>query len=145
MTVHDEADTLRAAAVNAIVARAGLMQKADQRRAAMQGNPFAGMKLLDMAKASLERAGISCSGLDQRKIVAMAFTQSTSDFPVLLENAMHKVLQTGYAVAAKSYLRAFQRAGLPLRFCLVYTEAPRLFMIPEQLLDRMAALHPARP
>lgn len=105
VTVHDEADTLRAAAVNAIVARAGLMQKADQRRAAMQGNPFAGMKLLDMAKASLERAGISCSGLDQRKIVAMAFTQSTSDFPVLLENAMHKVLQTGYAVAADTWKR----------------------------------------
>ncbi len=105
VTVQDEADTLRAAAVNAIIVRAGLMQDADKRRAAMQGNPFAGMKLLDLAKASLERSGVSCAGLDQRKIVAMAFTQSTSDFPILLENTMHKVLQTGYTVAADTWKR----------------------------------------
>ena len=105
VTVHDEADTLRAAATNSIIARAGLMKDAAKRREAMQGNPFVGMKLLDMARASLERAGISTSGMDQRKIVATAFTQSTSDFPILLENVMHKVLQDGYATAADTWKR----------------------------------------
>ena len=35
--------------------------------------------------------------------------------------------------------------GKPLRFCLVWTEAPKLMPIPDTLLDRMAALRPARP
>lgn len=35
--------------------------------------------------------------------------------------------------------------GKPARFCLVYTEGPKLLMIPDQLLDRMAALRSARP
>jgi ATP-dependent protease ClpP protease subunit len=105
VTVQDETDNLRAAAVNAIVARSGLMQDASKRRAAMQGNPFVGMKLLDMAKASLERAGVSCAGMDQRKIVATAFTQGTSDFPILLENTMHRVLQDGYTNAADTWKR----------------------------------------
>ena len=30
--------------------------------------------------------------------------------------------------------------GVPVRVCLLYTEAPRLFMLPDALLDRMAAL-----
>lgn len=105
VTVQDETDNLRAAAVNAIIARSGLMQDATKRRAAMQGNPFVSMKLLDMAKASLERAGVSCSGMDQRKIVATAFTQGTSDFPILLENTMHRVLQDGYTNAADTWKR----------------------------------------
>ncbi len=35
--------------------------------------------------------------------------------------------------------------GKPLRFCLVWTEGPKLMEIPEALLDRMAALRQARP
>ncbi|WP_421692901.1 double-strand break repair helicase AddA [Aestuariivirga sp.] len=35
--------------------------------------------------------------------------------------------------------------GKPLRFCLIFTEAPRLLMIPDALLDRMAALRLSRP
>jgi ATP-dependent helicase/nuclease subunit A len=35
--------------------------------------------------------------------------------------------------------------GKPLRFCLVWTQAPKLMPIPDALLDRMAALRPARP
>ena len=33
----------------------------------------------------------------------------------------------------------------PLRFCLVWTEAPKLMSIPDDLLDRMAALRQPRP
>lgn len=39
------------------------------------------------------------------EIVAAAFTQSTSDFPILLENTMHKALQSAYAVAALTWQR----------------------------------------
>ncbi len=35
--------------------------------------------------------------------------------------------------------------GKPMRFCIVWTEAPRVMAIPDPLLDRMAALRQPRP
>jgi hypothetical protein len=43
--------------------------------------------------------------MDQMEIVAASFTQGTSDFPVLLENTMHKTLQNAYARAALTWNR----------------------------------------
>jgi len=99
-TVRDETETFRAAAANSILARAGVGEvKADA------ANPYRGYKLLDLARASLERANIKTAGMSQLEIVAAAFTQSTSDFPVLLENTMHKALQMAYAKAALTWKR----------------------------------------
>ena len=103
-TVADETDKQRAAAVSALLVRAGVEQDATV-KASMTGNPFRGSKLLDLAKASLERAGIKSAGMGQMEIVSAAFTQGTSDFPVLLENAMHKSLQSSYARAALTWNR----------------------------------------
>ena len=100
VVVEDERDVKRAAAVDAILARAGVAGvKADR------NNPYRGYKLLDVARDSLEATGTSTKGMDQMKIVAAAFTQGTSDFPVLLEEAMHKTLQTAYARAANTWSR----------------------------------------
>ncbi|MCA3555958.1 double-strand break repair helicase AddA [Aestuariivirga sp.] len=43
-----------------------------------------------------------------------------------------------YLVQLAIYRAALRRAapGLPLRFCLLYTEAPRLIMVPDALLDQ---------
>lgn len=98
--VEDERDVKRAAAVDAILARAGVPGvKADR------NNPYRGLKLLDIARESLELAGTSTKGMDQLKIVGSAFTQSTSDFPVLLEEAMHKTLESAYAAASDTWSR----------------------------------------
>ncbi|MFP3979162.1 ClpP-like prohead protease/major capsid protein fusion protein [Marinobacter sp. KMM 10035] len=98
--VEDERDVKRAAAVEAIMARAGVVGvKADR------NNPYRGHKLLDIAKDSLEASGSNTRGLDQMKIVANAFTQGTSDFPVILEEAMHKTLQAAYASASDTWSR----------------------------------------
>lgn len=103
-TIADEDDKRRDAIVAALMVRAGT--EADSNvRASMSSNPFRGHKLLDIARASLQRAGIKTDGMGQREIVAAAFTQSTSDFPVLLENTMHKSLQTAYARAALTWNR----------------------------------------
>jgi hypothetical protein len=65
---------------------------------------FRGFSLLDIAREALERAGQKTRGLDKMALVAQAFTfrgmgaQTTSDFAVLFENIMHKVLQAAYAV-----------------------------------------------
>ena len=98
-TVEDEADKFRAAAAQAILARAGVAgEKIDH------ANPLRGCSMVDIAKASLRRAGKSDEGLSM-DVVASAFTQSGSDFPILLENAMHKTLQAAYATAALTWNR----------------------------------------
>ena len=103
-TVEDESDKVKAAATNALMVRAGVTKDAAV-LASMSANPFRGHTLLDMARASLARAGIRTDGMDKMQIVAAAFTQGTSDFPVLLENTMHKTLQAAYARAALTWSR----------------------------------------
>lgn len=100
----DEKDKFIDAGVNAIMARAG--------QAKMDGsNEFRGMRLTEMAKLCLDRAGMEYRGLSELEMVKRAFnmeraiTQSTSDFPILLENAMHKTLEQAYARAADTWRR----------------------------------------
>ena len=103
-TVSDEGDKRKDAVVASILARAGVAQDAAA-RAALSSNPYRGDRLLDTARASLQRAGVSVSGMTPMDVVAAAFTQGTRDFPVLLENAMHKTLQAAYATAALTWNR----------------------------------------
>lgn len=103
-TVTDETDKQREAVVSAMLARAGVAQDA-KARSALASNPFRGHKLLDVARASLARIGRSTDGMTQMDIVAAAFTQGGSDFPVLLENTMHKALLAAYATAALTWNR----------------------------------------
>ena len=99
--VADEADKFRAAATQAILVRAGV----EKAPADIRANPVRGAKMVDIARMCLERAGIKTQGMSQMEVVASAFTQSTSDFPILLENTMHKSLQAGYATAALTWSR----------------------------------------
>lgn len=103
-TVADEADKQRGAAVQALLVRAAV-DTTTQGRAAMSANPYRGATLLDLARASLARAGVKTDGMDKMGIVAAAFTQGTSDFPILLENTMHKALQAAYATASLTWAR----------------------------------------
>ncbi len=97
-TTVDERDKFIIAGVNAIRGRAGV-DKMDA------GNEFRGMRMTEIAKLCLEKAGVNARGLDEREMVKRAFTTSGSDFPVLLENAMHKTLQQAYAVAPDTWSR----------------------------------------
>lgn len=103
VTLEDETDKFRVAATSALVVRAGF--GSSEQRQAVRANPYRGHKLLDLARQCLARAGIKTDGMSQMEIVAAAFTQSTSDFPVLLENTMHKVLQEAYGKAALTWNR----------------------------------------
>ena len=103
-TVEDEADKHKAAATAAIMVRAGVTRDAAV-LASMGANPYRAHTLLDLARASLARANVKTDGMDKMQIVAAAFTQGTSDFPVLLESAMHKTLQAAYASAALTWNR----------------------------------------
>lgn len=102
-TVEDETDKRRDSIVASLLVRAGV---ADQRtREAARASQHRGAKLLDLARASLDRAGVKYGHMDQMQIVAAAFTQGTGDFPILLENAMHKALQSAYATAPDTWSR----------------------------------------
>lgn len=111
-TVQDERDTRVAAAAQVIMARAMVKAANGQVIAIERGNPFAGMSLLDMARASLARAGINTAGMDKMQVVGSAFTQGTGDFPILLENAMHKTLQAAYALAPDTWSRFCRRGSV---------------------------------
>ena len=102
-TVEDETDKQRASITASLLVRAGVADQAT--RQAARASAHRGAKLLDLAKASLTRAGIKHGHMDQMQIVAAAFTQGTSDFPILLENAMHKALQMAYATAPDTWSR----------------------------------------
>ena len=102
--LESESEKFVAAASNAIMARAASRDgktavKADA------SNPYRGDKLLDLARRCLARIGVKTDGLSQMQIVAQAFTQTTSDFPVLLENVMHKTLLQAYATAPDTWSR----------------------------------------
>jgi hypothetical protein len=94
----DEKDKFILQGVNAICARGGV-EKMDA------GNEMRGMRLTEIAKLCLDRSNIISRGIDEREMVRRAFTSSTSDFPVLLESAMHKTLLAAYGTAPDTWSR----------------------------------------
>jgi len=84
--------------VEALLAKAGM-------GTVSSSNPLRGYRLDLLARRALEVSGVQANGMDSMQIVGAAFTQTTSDFPTLLENAMHKVLQNAYATQADTWTR----------------------------------------
>lgn len=74
---------------------------------------FRGVTMVQLAAEALTNAGIKCNSRDPMQIVGQAFTarnsggvfQGIGDFPLLLENAMHKVLQAAYLVTPDTWSR----------------------------------------
>jgi len=103
-TIEDETDKRHAAIADALMVAGGVASA--EVRASINQNPYRGAALLDIARASLNRAGVSLGGLDSMEIAVLAFGgQSNNDFPILLENAMHKTLQQAYATASDTWRR----------------------------------------
>lgn len=105
--VRDQADKYVEGASAALLARAGL-EKHDYT------NPFRAYSLLDFAKASLEHSGVDLTGKDRLGVAraalsmrpsASGFGMGTSDFPLLLENVMHKTLLQAYNTTPDTWSR----------------------------------------
>lgn len=99
---RDERDTRVERATAAIMARAGILEgkEADEAR---QGNPYRFHKLYDFAREAAERSGMKTFGADPLHVVRGAITQGTSDFPVILENTMHKSLLAAFNAASDTW------------------------------------------
>lgn len=93
----DSRDKFKAGAVSALMARAGLA-KADPT------NEFRRFGLKDLSAECLRRAGENpLSFSTDLAMVKAAITNSSSDFPVLLENVLNKTLLEAYSVASDTW------------------------------------------
>ncbi len=73
---------------------------------------FRGMKLLDLARDSVERAGHRTRGMTGHEIAIKAL-QSTSDFPGIMEGTVTRTLRLGYQAAERTFTPWARQATLP--------------------------------
>lgn len=104
----EDSEKQRAAAEHWLLARGN--EKIDGKAIDTAGNPFRGSKLLDLARSCLERAGVDVRGLMPMELVQRAITHSTSDFPIILQNVMHKTLLSAYEAIPDAW-RSFCAVG----------------------------------
>lgn len=67
---------------------------------------YRGMSLIDMARSSLEAANINTRGMDRFQVAKLSLRagyNSTSDFPLILENTVGKSLQKAYTEAPRTW------------------------------------------
>jgi hypothetical protein len=77
---------------------------------ALDGGEFRGLSVLELARRSLERQGVSTRGMDRMRMIGQAFIhrsayQTTSDFANILENVLGKVLLGAYATQENTWER----------------------------------------
>jgi hypothetical protein len=100
-----------------------------------EARQYRGMGLIDMARESLELGGKNTRGMSKDEIAREALAaQTTSDFPNILANVMHKTLRRGYEAAPRTFL-AFSRRGTASDFKSMSRvqrgEAPALLKVNE--------------
>lgn len=114
----DHRDKFIEGATNWILVKAGVAplieQAAKARGETLRIDPgeFRGVRNVDLAREALSNMGINCSSRDPEQIVREAMTarsaiitQTTGDFPILFENAIHRTLQAAYAVTPDTWSR----------------------------------------
>lgn len=102
-------EKFQTAAVASIIQRSGkasLIKKSGGD--VVNAGEFRGYTLVDLARHQLEVLGQKTHGMGRESIVKAALAsvhQGTSDFAVLLENTMHKILQAAYTVTPDTWSR----------------------------------------
>lgn len=110
---EDQADKHRAAALQVILARANARDESGRAVATDGANPLRGYSLSEIAEHRVKAAGLNTSHMTKREIVAAAMSSrvmaaaghTTSDFPILLENALNKLLLAAYRGAPTTWQR----------------------------------------
>jgi HK97 family phage prohead protease len=76
---------------------------------ALDPGEFRGLSFVELARQALERNGVRTAGMDKMTMIGKALTMrssgyaTTGDFPVLLENTLHKVLLSSYGMTADTW------------------------------------------
>lgn len=96
VTVEDERDKQRTAMRAALEIRAQLAKNDT-------ANPWRGYSLTEMARACLVNAGVRDLPGDKMSLIAVAFTHTSSDFPLILANVANKAMMKGYDEADETF------------------------------------------
>jgi ATP-dependent Clp endopeptidase proteolytic subunit ClpP len=97
----DARDKYRLGASAMLRARAGLHEQGQ--RIDLSGNQYRGYSLTELARASLEQAGVRTGHMSKMELVAAAFTHTSSDFGNLLADVAQKSLLKGYEEAEETF------------------------------------------
>ncbi|MBA4756284.1 MAG: Clp protease ClpP [Sphingobium sp.] len=114
----DQREKFIEGATNWILVKAGVAPMIEQAAAArgetlrIDPGEFRGVRNVDLAREALSNMGVNIASRDPDAIVREAMTargavitQTTSDFPVLFENAIHRTLQAAYAITPDTWSR----------------------------------------
>lgn len=109
----EQVDKVRSAMEEAITHRVNPSSKLDA------GREFRGMSLMDMARFSLEQAGIKTNGWSRREIATAALNinsernyHSSSDFPIILGNTVNRTLRAAYEFQTRTFQPFTRRVNL---------------------------------
>jgi hypothetical protein len=101
---------------------------------------FRGMRLLEIARAVLERRGVSTRGMSGMEVATAAFEtrsgglHSTSDFPIILANVANRTLRRAYDSTPRTFT-AWARRSTAMDFKQITRAqlggAPDLLRVPE--------------
>ena len=117
----DERDKWARGASDAIIARAGVSARVakDEKRRGIEHKidpgEFRGLTMMDLARRSLELGGVDTRGMRPLDLVGKAMTHrtaTTSDFPVLLENTLHRVLLAAWGITEDTWSRFCARGSV---------------------------------
>lgn len=73
---------------------------------------FADMTMIDMTRASLERAGVSTRGMSRDEMIHRSASLTTSDFSLLVSNALNKTAMSAYQAAQSEVKKLCARRTL---------------------------------
>lgn len=96
--VHDEVDTRRDLMVNALLSQSNTANAIDE-------NPYSFMSLSDIARGCLEAIGQRATGIHPLQMVSNAFTQTSSDFPVILDRMINEMVLVSYRKKSLTWKR----------------------------------------
>ncbi len=100
-----ERDKMRGAAEQMLLARYNVISGVEA-DAARQGNPFGSSNIVGIAERMLIAAGVNTRTMGREEIARRVLaSQTSSDFPVLLENVLHKILIGGYNATPFTWTR----------------------------------------
>jgi len=93
----DSSDKVRDGMVMATMSRMG-------RNRVDYQNPWRGHTLMDLARDCMVKAGYNPYGIANRDLASRVLNlQTTSDFPIILENTLHKLVLAGFESAPATY------------------------------------------
>jgi ATP-dependent protease ClpP protease subunit len=100
-----EREKMRGAAEQMLLARYNVIGGAEA-DAARQGNPFGSSNIVGIAERMLIASGVNTRTMGREEIARRVLaSQTSSDFPVLLENVLHKILIGGYNATPFTWTR----------------------------------------